>query len=198
MQDADLFGLREIVKVPLNLELAATPEMIALALASKPDMAMIVPEGRDEITTEGGLDVTGDSHRLTELVQTLGGAGIPVSAFIDADMQQIDAAKACGFSVCEIHTGAFAEAVIDNDFLLEHQTVQEELHRICKATEHILEQGMQCNAGHGLTHHNVGCIASIQGISELHIGHSIVSQSIFVGMRQSVEEMKDRIVESAQ
>ncbi|MDP7005735.1 MAG: pyridoxine 5'-phosphate synthase [Phycisphaerales bacterium] len=198
MQDEDLLQLIKHVQVPLNLELAATPEMIELALSTKPNMAMIVPEGRDEITTEGGLNILGDIDWLTEVVGCFTGVGIRVSAFVDPDINQIDAAKSCGFNVCEIHTGSYAEAVIANVFSLDHDKVLGELSKISKAVSHVHTLGMLCNAGHGLTHHNVVKIASIEGISELHIGHSIVSRSVFVGMRKAVSEMKQQIEKANQ
>lgn len=190
VQEEDLFLLRESISVPLNLELAATREMVNLALKAKPDMAMIVPEGRDEVTTEGGVDVAGNMEALTEIVQTLKDGGMRVSAFVDAESAQIEAASTCGFTVCEIHTGKYAEAVINNDFALDHDEVCSARNRICEAVGLVNEIGMQCNAGHGLTHRNVGGIASIKGIGELHIGHSIISRSVIIGIRNSVEEMK--------
>ncbi len=193
VQDSDLFRLRELIKVPLNLELAPTQDMLNLAIKSMPDMAMIVPEGRNEVTTEGGVDVIANMDTLRSLVRTLTDAGIRTSAFIDADAAQIEAAKACGFDVCEIHTGTYAEAVIKNDLSLTHVEVCDSLRPICDAVEQINQLGMQCNAGHGLTHHNVGIIASIKGIEELHIGHSIVSRSVIIGIRSSVHEMKLRM-----
>ena len=196
MQDADLFQLREMVTVPLNLELAATPEMVALALESSPDMAMIVPEGRNEVTTEGGLDVRNDVERLRELVSTLTEANMRVSAFIDADKAQIDAVLRAGFTVCEIHTGAFAESFIENGFSLTHPNVEQERVKVQHAVQHAIEIGLQCNAGHGLTHRNVTAIASIPNITELHIGHSIISRSVFIGIRTAVQEMKQEIKDS--
>ena len=193
MQDEDLFSLRACVKVPLNLELAATPEMVTLALASKPEMAMFVPEGRNEVTTEGGLDVVAEFERIQPMVRKLRDAGIRTSAFIDANQEQIEATKTCGFEVCEIHTGPYAESVIRNDFSLQHIEVQVERDRVQQAVQRVIETGLQCNAGHGLTHHNVSAIASIPNISELHIGHSIVSRSVFVGVQTSVREMKANI-----
>lgn len=196
VQDSDLFRLREVIKVPLNLELAPTQDMLKLAIKAMPDMAMIVPEGRDEITTEGGVDVVTNMDSLRSLVQALKGVGIRTSAFVDADAKQIEAANVCGFDVCEIHTGTFAEAVIKNDMSLMHDEVCDSLKPICDAVEQINELGMQCNAGHGLTHHNVGIIASINGIEELHIGHSIISRSVIIGIRGSVQEMKQRMKEA--
>jgi pyridoxine 5-phosphate synthase len=196
MQDDDLFQLRKTVPVPLNLELAATPEMVALAIESKPNMAMIVPEGRNEITTEGGLDVANDIDRLQGIVETLGATGMRVSAFVDATEDQINAVLACGFTVCEIHTGLYAEAVIKNNAELDCPEVLQERDKIEHAVQYALSLGLQCNAGHGLTHHNVSKIASIPNISELHIGHSIVSRSVIVGMQTSVREMKTLIKDS--
>jgi len=193
VQDSDLFRLREIIKVPLNLELAPTQDMLNLAIKAMPDMAMIVPEGRNEITTEGGVDVVTNMDSLRSLVQALKDVGIRTSAFVNADAKQIEAANACGFDVCEIHTGTFAETVIKNDMSLTHDKVCESMRPICEAVEQINELGMQCNAGHGLTHHNVGNIASIKGIEELHIGHSIISRSVIIGIRSSVQEMKQRM-----
>ncbi len=197
MQDDDLFRLKESTSVPLHLELAPTSEMLALACQASPDMVMVVPEGRDEITTEGGLDVIAEFASLQEFVAKIKENGMPISAFVDANSSQIDAAKACGFTVCEIHTGPYAEAVIQHDCLLDHPEVVKEQQRVSSAVAYVLDQGMQCNAGHGLTHFNVAGVASIPGISELHIGHSIVSRSVFTGIRQSVTEMKTNI-ENAQ
>ena len=193
VQDADLFRLREIIKIPLNLELAPTQDMLNLAIKAMPDMAMIVPEGRNEITTEGGVDVVTNMDSLRSLVQALKDVGIRTSAFVNADAKQIEAACACGFDVCEIHTGTFAETVIKNNMSLTHDKVCDSLRPICESVEQINELGMQCNAGHGLTHHNVGNIASIKGIEELHIGHSIISRSVIIGIRNSVQEMKQRM-----
>jgi pyridoxine 5-phosphate synthase len=198
MQNDDLFRLCAGVGVPLNLELAATPEMVELALTSKPDMAMIVPEGRNEVTTEGGLDVVHLAKNLRPMVKELHEGGMKVSAFIDAEKPQVEATLASGFEVCEIHTGPYAHAVIRNDFSLSHHEVQKERERVVLAVQHALSIGLQCNAGHGLTHFNVQGIASIAGISELHIGHSIVSKSVFVGIQSSVREMKNRIEESTE
>jgi len=195
MQDDDLYRLKEELEVPLNLEMAATPEMVAIAIETSPDMAMIVPEGRLEVTTEGGLDVVSDMDRLTSVVSSLHASGIPVSAFVDADTSQIEAARGCGFTVCEIHTGRYAEAVIEHDFVLDHLAVVAELEKVAKAVSFVQEIGLQCNAGHGLTHHNVQGVALLPRLRELHIGHSIVSRSVFVGMQQSVREMKDRMQE---
>jgi pyridoxine 5-phosphate synthase len=198
MQVSDLFKLKETIQGPLNLELAATPEMLAIAIEAAPDMVMVVPEGRDEVTTEGGLDVLGDMQRLREFVDALIEKNLCVSAFIDADFAQIEAAKSCGFTVCEIHTGPYAQAYIHNERSLRHPMVLEERLKVENAVSSVIEMDMQCNAGHGLTHGNVSGIASIPNISELHIGHSIVSRSIFTGMRDSVSEMKSEIQKARQ
>ncbi|MBC8310106.1 MAG: pyridoxine 5'-phosphate synthase [Phycisphaerales bacterium] len=197
MQDEDLFRLRKIIKVPLNLELAATPEMIDLALKSNPDMAMLVPEGRNEITTEGGLDIAADINRLRDMVAALTEGGMRVSAFVDAKEEQIDAVLASGCTVCEIHTGQYAESFINNNFVIDNKEVQHERANVHTAVQYAVGLGLQCNAGHGLTHLNVSGIASIENISELHIGHSIVSRSVLVGMQTSVREMKQQIEDSS-
>jgi len=189
MQNDDLYRLREVVTVPLNLEMAATSEMINLALHSKPDMAMLVPEGREEITTEGGLQIVENQALFQDAVSQLRDADILVSAFVGPDQQQVDAVRTCGFEVCEIHTGAFAEAFILHDFSLSHPAVQQEQEKVSIAVQHAINIGLQCNAGHGLTRLNVGGIASIPHLTELHIGHSIVSRSVFIGMQASVREM---------
>ncbi len=193
IQDSDVFAINDAIDVPLNFEMAATTEMVQIATEVKPAMAMIVPEGRHEITTEGGLDVLSEKDHLTQVVQAIASEGVPVSAFVDADQEQIEVAKACGFTVCEIHTGPFAEAVIRHNLDLSHPEVILEKNRVADAVRFVHEIGLQCNAGHGLTHHNVGLIASIEGISELHIGHSIVSRAVMVGMQASVEQIKQQI-----
>jgi len=195
-QNEDLFALKEAIEVPLNLELAATPEMVALACASSPDMAMIVPEGRNEVTTEGGLDVLNEFERVRDCVDALRSAGMRVSAFVDADPRQIDASIDAGFTVCEIHTGPYAEACIKHGDSESNLNTMDERDKVRLAVEYAISNGLQCNAGHGLTHKNVKGIASIPNLSELHIGHSIVSRSVFVGMRNSVSEMKQIMKEA--
>jgi pyridoxine 5-phosphate synthase len=156
-------------------------------------MAMLVPEKREEITTEGGLDVAGQKKRMKDVVARFKDAGIIASAFIDAENNQIDAAAECGFDVCEIHTGPFAQSVARHR-LLGHEAVIDEVERIAQGGMRILDAGMQFNAGHGLNYVNVVSIASLAELSDLHIGHSIVSRSVFVGMREAVREMK-RVLE---
>jgi len=154
---------------------------------------MIVPEGRAEITTEGGLDVIDNMQSLKGVVSELQDHGIITSAFINADEDQIEATKACGFAVCEIHTGSYAEAVIENKLFLNNPEVIRQQKNIENATDFANKIGLQCNAGHGLTHYNVCGIASIDNITELHIGHSIVSKSVILGMKESVSKMKGKI-----
>jgi pyridoxine 5-phosphate synthase len=191
IQDRDLELLARLVKIKLNLEMAATDEMVRLAMHHKPHTAMLVPEGRNEVTTEGGLDVAGQMPRLTEVVKTLKGAGLIVSAFIDADKKQVDACVQAGFDVCEIHTGPYAHAfaVAGGDF--RRKNLAQELDRVRSAGEHVRTYGLRFNAGHALNYHNVGPIAAFMGVAELHIGHAIVSRAIFVGLREAVRQMKE-------
>ncbi len=190
IQDDDVRRLRELVHVKLNLEMAATDEMVAMACALKPETAMLVPEGRHEVTTEGGLDVAGDEARLTAQIARLSGAGIRTSVFIDADQKQVDAAARAGAQVCELHTGPYAHAfhAQGRDPLMPG--VAAELARLRQAGASILAAGMRFNAGHALNYFNVQPVAALAGVRELHIGHSIVSRSLFVGMREAVREMK--------
>tara|TARA_Y100000588_G_scaffold215181_1_gene229085 strand:+ start:148 stop:915 length:768 start_codon:yes stop_codon:yes gene_type:complete len=197
IQDADLEQLAGTLPVPLNLEMAATGEMVDIALRTKPDMAMLVPEGRQEVTTEGGLDVVGRFDELKQVLEALQGGGIRVSAFIDAEDEQVDAAQACGFDVCEIHTGPYAHAFHAEGGGFEHPVVQAELDRVSRAGERIHGHGMCFNAGHGLTIWNVGAIAALPRLHELHIGHSIISRSIFTGLRTAVADIKKVITEAA-
>jgi len=189
MQDADLDRLKEVVTVRLNMEMAATAEMARIACALKPQMAMLVPEGRQEITTEGGLDVAGQRDGLGPVIQELQAAGIPVSAFIDAEKDQIQAAAECGFNVCELHTGPYAEAFHEHGRDIGHEAVQQELEKLRNSCTRVIEAGMMCNAGHALNYANVHAVACIDGLSELHIGHSIVSRSVFTGIQQATRDM---------
>jgi pyridoxine 5-phosphate synthase len=158
---------------------------------------MLVPEGRHEITTEGGLDVVGARDRLGEVVRRLRDDGIPVSAFIDPDPAQVEAAAACGFSICEVHTGPYAHAFHAHGRSAESPPVVAELAAVASAGEAIVAAGMRFNAGHALNYANVQAIAALPGLRELHIGHSIVSRSIFIGLREAVREMRNLINEAA-
>ena len=197
IQDRDVKRLRELTHIKLNLEMAATDEMVGIACQIKPEMAMLVPEGRHEITTEGGLDVAGQEARLREVVAQLTGAGIVTSVFIDAELPQVEAAARIGVAVCEIHTGPYAHAFYSHGRDAESPTVVTELEKIRRAGTAVRSAGMRFNAGHALNYFNVQPVASLPGIRELHIGHAIVSRAIFVGMREAVAEMK-RLMREAQ
>jgi pyridoxine 5-phosphate synthase len=197
IQDADVRLLKEATQIKLNLEMAATDEMVAIACAIKPEMAMLVPEGRHEITTEGGLDVVAQEARLGEVVARLGEAGIVSSVFIDAELQQIEAAARIGARVCEIHTGPYAHAFHDRGRDAEAPAVLVELDKIRKAGQAVRRLGMRFNAGHALNYSNVQPVARLPGIRELHIGHAIISRAIFVGLREAVREMKALLREAA-
>ena len=190
IQDDDVRRLRTHTQIKLNFEMAATAEMVAMACEIRPEMAMLVPEGRQEITTEGGLDVLGQSAALRPMVARLRDAGITVSAFIDADLKQIQAAHDLGIEVCEIHTGPYAQVFHEQGRDADRPAVRQEIQKIAKAGERICELGMRFNAGHALNYFNVQPIAALQGVRELHIGHAIVSRAVFVGMREAVREMK--------
>jgi len=190
IQDEDVRRLRELVHIKLNLEMAATPQMIDIACTLRPEMAMRVPEGRQEITTEGGLDVAAQERALADAVARLRDAGIMTSVFIDADERQVDAAARIGAAVCEIHTGPYAHAFHARGRDAQSAPVQAELAKIRTAGAAVRAHGMRFNAGHALNYFNVQPVAALEGVRELHIGHSIVSRSVFVGLREAVREMK--------
>ena len=197
IQDYDVRRLRELTHIKLNLEMAATDEMVGIACEIKPEMAMLVPEGRHEITTEGGLDVAGQAARLHDVIARLRGAGIATSVFIDAEAHQVEAAARLGVDVCEIHTGPYAHAFYSRGRDTESPPVLAELDKIRRAGAAVRAAGMRFNAGHALNYFNVQPVAALPGIRELHIGHAIVSRAIFVGMREAVAEMK-RLMREAQ
>jgi len=194
IQDEDVRRLRELTHIKLNLEMAATDEMVAIACGLKPEMAMLVPEGREEVTTEGGLDIVKQEKRLKDAVARLAGAGIVTSVFIDAEPAQVEAAARIGARVCEVHTGPYAHAFHQKGRDPEGKPVVAEIDKVRKAGEAIRSLGMRFNAGHALNYANVEPIASLPGIRELHIGHAIVSRAVFVGMREAVREMKALMV----
>ena len=197
IQDEDVRRLRELVHIKLNLEMAATDEMVAIACALKPEMAMLVPEGRQEITTEGGLDVAGQESRLKAVVGRLAGEGIVTSVFIDAEARQVEAAARIGARVCEIHTGHYAHAFHAKGRDAESAAVVSELDKIRAAGAAVRQLGMRFNAGHALNYFNVQPVAALPGVRELHIGHAIVSRALFVGLRDAVRQMKSLIREAA-
>ncbi len=197
IQDEDVRRLRELTHIKLNLEMAATDEMVGIASRIKPEMAMLVPEGRHEVTTEGGLNIVGAEPALRNAVARLRDAGIVVSVFIDADLRQVEAAKRIGASVCEVHTGPYAHAFHSKGRDAESPAVIAELKKIQSAGEAIRALGMRFNAGHALNYFNVQPVAALPGVRELHIGHAIVSRAVFVGMREAVREMKALMVQAA-
>ncbi|MCX5659494.1 MAG: pyridoxine 5'-phosphate synthase [Planctomycetota bacterium] len=197
VQDHDLTRVAGVCHVPLNLEMAATDAMVAIALQAKPRMCTLVPEGRQEVTTEGGLDVAGQLARLTEIVGKLKAGGILVSMFIDARPEQVDASAKAGAGACEIHTGPYAHLFHEAAGDTSVAALAKELKLVGEAGRQIIKAGMRFNAGHALNYRNVGPIAALSGVWQLHIGHSIVSRAIFVGMREAVREMKRAMAEAA-
>lgn len=189
IQDHDLARLTGVCRVKLNLEMAATEAMVAIALRFKPQMVTLVPEGRLEVTTEGGLDVAGQVARLTGVVGTLKAAGISSSAFIDAVPEQIHASAQAGFEWCEVHTGPYAQAFSLARDVSKEPALHEELRKLSDAGALIQQLGMKFNAGHALGYDNVQPVAALAGVRELHIGHSIVSRSVFTGFERAVSDM---------
>lgn len=186
IQDRDVKLLRQTVRSHLNLEMAATDEMVAIALDILPNYVTLVPEKREEITTEGGLDIAGQLDRMKQVVGALQGAGIPVSLFIDADDRQIEASAAVQAQFIELHTGQYAEAK-------DEQGRDKELAVLKRGCEAAIAAGLRINAGHGLTYWNVHPIATLPGMEELNIGHTIISRAVLVGMERAVREMKQAI-----
>ena len=189
MQDADIFALRQLLQTKMNLECAVTDEMITIALQVAPQDVCLVPERREERTTEGGLDVIAYFDKVAAATKKLSDAGIRVSLFIAPDIAQIDASHKAGAPVIELHTGTFADAH-------DETTQAAELARIKDALNHALNLGLIVNAGHGLNNHNVHKIAALKGIDELNIGHAIVAHALFVGWDNAVREMKALIREA--
>jgi len=183
--DDDIARLSAALTIPLNLEMAATDEMLAIALRHQPHAACIVPEKREELTTEGGLDAAGQYHRLAPLVAQLRDAGIRVSLFIEPDARQIDAAIRLGAPVVELHTGRYAE--------LDGEARTAELRRLSDAAALAAKNGIEVHAGHGLTFDNVGPIAAIPQVRELNIGHFLVGEALFVGLAAAVRRMREEM-----
>ncbi|HAT4984331.1 MULTISPECIES: pyridoxine 5'-phosphate synthase [Serratia] len=181
--DRDVRLLRQTIQTRMNLEMAVTDEMLDIAVELKPHFCCLVPEKREEVTTEGGLDVAGQLDKMSVAVERLAQAGILVSLFIDPDHRQIDAAVAVGAPYIEIHTGAYAEAQGE-------LAVQAELRRIAVAAAYAAEKGLKVNAGHGLTYHNVQPIAALPEMHELNIGHAIIGQAVMCGLPAAVADMK--------
>lgn len=185
MQDADAFRIRAEVPLPLNLEMGVTEEMLELALALKPDFACLVPETRQEVTTEGGLDVIGGGRKLTDFIGKLRAAGIRVSLFIDPEVSQVEAAAASGAEMIELHTGCFANA--------EGDGTDAEIARLAAAAALGKSAGLQINAGHGINYTNVKRLWAVPHLTEFNIGHSIVARAVFIGFRNAVAEMKTQL-----
>ncbi|MCF7363102.1 pyridoxine 5'-phosphate synthase [Vibrio diazotrophicus] len=183
IKDRDVRILKETIQTRMNLEMAVTDEMVEIALETAPEFVCLVPEKREELTTEGGLDVIGQFEKVKAATQKLTEAGIKVSLFIDADREQIDAAKKCGAPFIELHTGHYADAKNEAD-------QQDELKKIAAAASYASDQGITVNAGHGLTYHNVAAIAEIPEIYELNIGHAIIGRALFDGLPKAVADMK--------
>ncbi|ACI21730.1 MULTISPECIES: pyridoxine 5'-phosphate synthase [Thermodesulfovibrio] len=188
IQDRDLKILREVVPCELNLEMAATEEMINIALNIKPDMVTIVPEKRQELTTEGGLNVIELKDSLKEAIKKIKDAGIPVSLFINPERNDIECSKDIGADMVEIHTGYYSESRGDVQL--------KELERIKDAVAYSISLGLKTNAGHGLNYYNVKSIAAIKGLRGLYIGHSIIARAVLVGIEKAVREMKNLIKEA--
>lgn len=182
IKDRDVKLLREVVRTKLNLEMAATAEMVSIATEIRPDMVTLVPEKRQELTTEGGLDVAGQSRKLSKAVESLKAAGIYVSLFVDPRENQLAASQLVGADMVEIHTGTYSDA--ENE-----KTKLEELKKIAQSAVRAKDLGLGVNAGHGLHYHNVREVAEIPEIDELSIGHSIIARAIFVGLDRAVRDM---------
>ncbi len=188
IRDADVFAIKEACSLPMNLEMAATDEMLAIALKTKPNACCIVPEKREELTTEGGLDVIGQQSRLQEYSAALREAGIRVSLFIDPTHKQLEAVKACQADIVELHTGAYCEAA--------GQEQKQLLRDIEGAAKYAHSLGIECHAGHGLDYDNVSAIAKIPQIVELNIGHFLMGEALFVGLEESIRKMRQLMNEA--
>jgi len=183
INERDVRLLRELVAIELNLEMAATDEMVRIALSLKPDMVTLVPEKRQELTTEGGLNLVERKDHIADAVKRIRAGGIPVSLFINPSIMDVDLSRAIGADMVEIHTGQYANE--------KGEKRREELLRVTDASKVALHNGLKVNAGHGLNYFNVKPIARIEGMRGLYIGHSIISRAVLVGMERAVKEMKD-------
>jgi pyridoxine 5-phosphate synthase len=195
IQDRDIELLREVITTYLNVEMAATQEMLAIALRTKPDAVSLVPESPNEVTTQGGLDVVGNFENVKGVIEKLKEAGIFVSIFIDPDLEQIEAAGGAGAHQVELCTAEYADLTLSSRAAHGEgaQKAASEVSRIAAAASHAKKLGMIVAAGHGLTYRNVGALAALPEIEEFNIGHNIISRSVFVGMNQAVREMIDAI-----
>ncbi|MBI3186494.1 MAG: pyridoxine 5'-phosphate synthase [Gammaproteobacteria bacterium] len=189
IQERDVWTLKELMLTRMNLEMAVTDDMLAIAEKVQPEDCCLVPERREELTTEGGLDVLRQESRIKEACTRLAAAGIKVSLFIDADARQIEAAKRCGAPAIEIHTGHYADAATA-------AAQRSELEKITRAVKQGHELGMQVNAGHGLNYQNVQAVAAIAQVRELNIGHAIIAEAVFIGMDEAVRKMKQLMMDA--
>ena len=187
INEKDLRALKNKVRTKLNMEMSVDPEIVDIAIQVKPDQATLVPENRQEVTTEGGLDCVSNFERVSEVVTALADAGIEVSLFIDPDRAQIVASKKSGAGIIEFHTGRYAEEFNAGE------SYEKELNVLKEMTAFAIEEGLTVCAGHGLTYQNVKPVAAIEGMHELNIGHSVISRSVFVGIKEAVKEMKGLI-----
>jgi len=190
IQDRDLKLMRQMVKTRLNLEMAATKEMVLIALDTKPDKVSLVPEKREEVTTEGGLDVIKHKNQLKDVIRKFHDQKIPVSLFIDPELAQVECSKTIGGDAIEINTGKYSELKTDSEIAKEFKKIQD-------AVDAAVKLGLNVNAGHGLTYKNVAKIASIQAIEEFNIGHNIVARAVMVGLDKAVKEMIEAINQRA-
>jgi pyridoxine 5-phosphate synthase len=188
IQDRDVERLGEVVETRLNLEMAVTDEMLAFAERQRPAYCCLVPERREELTTEGGLDVAGQPERIADACARLAAAGVQVSLFVDAEPAQLEAARACAAPLVELHTGHFADA--------SGTRRDQELQRIAEGVRIGRELGLKVNAGHGLNYHNVQAVAALDGIVEFNIGHAIIARALVVGMSTAVRDMKALLVQA--
>jgi pyridoxine 5-phosphate synthase len=186
IQDRDVRVIKETAQVKINLEMAVAEEIVQIAIDTKPQQATLVPEKREEVTTEGGLDVIGNRDRVKEVVDRLHEAGIEASLFIDPEIAQIEASRELGVGAVELHTGAYADATTES-------AQQAELEKLIVAGAATIEHGMLLHMGHGLTYRNVVPIAQINDVAELNIGHSIIARAVLVGIERAVREMKELI-----
>ena len=184
IQDRDLRILRQVVTTKLNMEMAAVDEMVRIALEVRPDQATLVPEKRQEITTEGGLDVVANAGQVADVVRRLRDGGIMVSIFIDPNTAQVTASKRAGADAVEINTGAYSEARSDAE-------IEAEFKKISQSVVFAFQEGLRVHAGHGLTYRNVGLIAKLKEIEEFNIGHNIIARAVIVGMERAVREMRE-------
>lgn len=192
INEKDLGDILNVIKIPVNLEIAANPEMVEIAIEHKPKYVCLVPEKRQEITTEGGLDVVNNFDKLKNVIKSFSNNNINIAIFIDPDKDQLIATNKLGVKTIEFHTGSYANAFIKNT------NIEEELKKIINSTAFAKELGLNCHAGHGLTYDNVSSIASISDIVELNIGHYIIANSIFDGLENSILKMRNIILEAIQ